>query len=319
MHHDRRVALLPLAAVPAALALVTMSACIPDVTPDPLTLPRCSTMDGGCGSAGTDDCCASDTLPGATYNPLDDTGLTATVNTFKLDRYEVTVGRLRAFVEGYSFNKPAAGAGADPSLGAVSGWDPDWTSLLPSDQAALLTQLNCDPTFQTWTDTALTSEDLPANCVTWYVAFAFCAWDGGWLPTEAEWDFASTGGAMQLQYPWGPAAPDPTLAVYGCDTSTTVCPLPRVGSKPLGKGFFGTLDLAGSIAEWNLDYYTDPPTLTGCGDTCAVLTDMGQGRVVHGGDFSHDQSQLPSSFRIAHTESDVETILGFRCARPVPP
>ena len=50
MHHDRRAALFPLAAVPAALALVAlvaMGACIPDVTPDPLTLPRCSTMDGG--------------------------------------------------------------------------------------------------------------------------------------------------------------------------------------------------------------------------------------------------------------------------------
>ena len=23
------------------------------------------------------------------------------------------------------------------------------------------------------------------NCVTWYEAFALCAWEGGWLPTEA--------------------------------------------------------------------------------------------------------------------------------------
>jgi len=35
----------------------------------------------------------------------------------------------------------------------------------------------------TWTDTAGSNENQPVNCLDWYTAFAFCAWDGdGWRP-----------------------------------------------------------------------------------------------------------------------------------------
>jgi formylglycine-generating enzyme required for sulfatase activity len=302
----------------AALAIFAIGGCIPDVAPNPLTLPHCATMKSTCGSAGTDDCCASDVIPGATYNRLNDPTLPARVDTFALDRYEVTVGRLRAFVEGYALNMPAPGAGADPSLGPASGWDASWNGSLPADQGALLRELNCNGDFQTWTVAPGANEDAPANCITWHVAFAFCAWDGGWLPTEAEWDFASTGGNQQLAYPWGAAMPDMTRAVYGCDTTQVVCPLPLVGSKPAGAGLFGTLDLAGSVAEWNLDYLQSPLVPSNCGDMCAVLTDMGGDRVLHGGDFAHDQSQLASSFRSSNSPDDIESYIGFRCARAAP-
>ncbi|MDF2696223.1 MAG: Tryptophan synthase alpha chain [Labilithrix sp.] len=43
----------------------------------------------------------------------------------------------------------------------------------------------------------------PLNCVPWHVLFAFCVWDGGRLPTDAEFGFAAAGGNEQRQFPWG--------------------------------------------------------------------------------------------------------------------
>jgi len=74
-----------------------------------------------------------------------------------------------------------------------SGWDSTWNTNLAANTAALRTALKCDATYQTWTDTAGSNESKPVNCLDWYTAFAFCAWDGGRLATEAEWNYAASG------------------------------------------------------------------------------------------------------------------------------
>src|SRR5580704_6839465 len=60
---------------------------------------------------------------------------------------------------------------------------------------------------ETWTETAGSSENLPITEAHWYAAYAFCIWDGGFLPSEAEWNYAAAGGSDQRAYPWSPAFP----------------------------------------------------------------------------------------------------------------
>jgi sulfatase modifying factor 1 len=139
----------------------------------------------------------------------------AMVSDFRLDTYEVTVGRFRAFVNagmGTSGTAPAADAGAHAQI-AGSGWDPTWNDQLESSTPELVAAVKCFTLCQTWTDAALDNESLPMTCITWYEAMVFCLWDGGYVPTEAEWDYAAAGGSEQRVYPWSSLAGRRVLTV----------------------------------------------------------------------------------------------------------
>jgi formylglycine-generating enzyme len=275
-----------------------------------------------CGPNGDESCCASPVVAGGTYNRSNIPSYPATMSDFRLDRFEITVGRFRQFVAGYPGNKPAAGAGAHPLIPG-SGWDSTLNDVnLPADQAALKSVVKC-PQFPTWTDMANGNEDLPMNCINWWVAFAFCAWDGGRLPTEAEWNYAAAAGSEQRQYPWGNAAPDATFAVYDCTGDGSAAQdcaftdILKVGSRsPNGDGKWGQADLAGSVYEWNLDWWNlDLKTsyLVPCND-CANLTTTQFG-VIRGGGWFWGVLDLASSFRNADGHGVNDRVLGARCAR----
>jgi formylglycine-generating enzyme required for sulfatase activity len=169
------------------------------------------------------------------------------------------------------------------------------------------------PLLPTWTDAPGANENLPMNCVDWYDVFAFCAWDGGRLPTEAEWNSAAAGGGDQRDYPWGNTTPDGTYAVY-CPATPCTFNVLTVGSKsPKGDGKWGQADLAGGMYEWNLDAwataYSNP-----CSD-CANLP-LGSAEVLRGGSWFYDASHMLSS---DHTLSEAPSYrgdsVGARCAR----
>ena len=63
------------------------------------------------------------------------------------------------------------------------------------DEVALEASLACDEKFKTWTDVPGDNEARPINCITWWEALAFCIWDGGFLPSAAEWNYAAAGGS----------------------------------------------------------------------------------------------------------------------------
>jgi len=274
--------------------------------------PSCDGLKATCGADQTADCCQSSPLPAGTYNRSNMTGATATVSAFSLDDYEISVGRLRKFVAVFSPTMTAAGAGKNPSnLAQDPGWDVAWNAKLPADGVAFSKALQC--TNGTFTAAPGANEDLPATCLNWYEAFAFCVWDGGRLPTEAEWNYAAAGGDEERPHPWGTAAADNTNAVF-CPGSCGK--VQAVGSRaPAGNGKWGQADLVGNAWEWNLDVFANPYAQTDCVDCAYLKLTSSSQRAFRGGSAGNDASYLLASTRSSRDPSDHNAFVGARCAR----
>lgn len=238
----------------------------------------------------------------------------AEVAAFALDQYEATVGRFRRYLDSYDSTTLLEGQGAHPAL-VNSGWQPAWQGKLPlSAQEFAFAISECGGS---WTDEVGPNEARPISCITWFEAFAFCAWEGKRLPTELEWEFAAAGGDQQRAFPWGNEPPSRERAVFGClfdgNPTCTAADLPVAGSLLAGAGRFGQLDLAGSLWEWTLDTYA-PYQAEGCID-CANLSDESV-RVFRGGDYKFaDPASLKSTTRYAFQPAFPDPTRGLRCAR----
>jgi formylglycine-generating enzyme required for sulfatase activity len=288
--------------------------------------PSCAALATTCGPNGNEDCCASPLVPGGTFHrsydgaTYTDQSYPATLSDFRLDTYEITVGRFRKFLSAYSQNMIPAGAGRNPSNASDPGWDTAWNKILPADASALTTAVKCVATYQTWTDSEGPNESRPMNCISWYAAFAFCIWDGGRLPTEAEWNYAAAGGIEQRPYPWGAAGPDCSYANFGGTNWPATACVPAgtnsVGAEsPKGDGKWGQADLAGNVWEWTQDWYAGPYGQAKCMN-CANLTVNSIGnRVLRGCDFSRGAPFLLASYRSARDPINRYSYLGGRCAR----
>jgi formylglycine-generating enzyme required for sulfatase activity len=255
------------------------------------------------------------------FNRSNDPNYPATISTFRLDDYEITVGRFRQFVAVYTQDMIASGAGKNPNNLDDPGWDVSWNASLPANATELTSAVACDGTYQTWTPSAAGNENRPMNCLSWYEAEAFCTWDGGRLPTEAEWNYAAAGGNRQRMYPWGTLMPTgANFAAYGCyyngtgpGTCTGTTNIAPVGAILDSKGDYGQYDLAGNVWEWVQDWWeTTYPTMS-CND-CAHLTGH-DSRVNRGGSFMGDLSYLATSYRQSTTLPYRYYVLGARCAR----
>ncbi len=297
----------------------------------------CTGLAADCGPSSNESCCASLPLPAgsllmgrktddcsnfpngcsdgcpfaATCDADEQPEHSVQVSAFSLDKYEVTVGRFRKFVQAYPGNKPAPGAGAVAGI-TGSGWQSAWDAKLPTDQPNLIVDLQCSG-FSTYTTTVGANETKAVNCVSWYQAFAFCVWDGGRLPTEAEWEYAAAGGDENRLFPWGSAAATCSHA----NSSGCVLAIDHVGKRPPGAGRWQHLDLAGNVAEWGLDWYASDWYMNAAatGANVANLT-AAAGRVLRGGWFSY----MPVDIRAAARDTTLDyhkgiNRSGLRCAR----
>jgi formylglycine-generating enzyme required for sulfatase activity len=295
-----------------------------------------------CGSNGTVNCCASAVIPGNApgamldgamffrdYDAAGDlyTDMThaARIGDVRLDNYEVTVARFRAFVlagEGTQQSPPATGAGARTLNGMPNqgGWDSSWITKLAVDSNSFSPALLCG-TGQTWAANPGTpaAEAKPINCITWYEAMAFCIWDGGFLPTDAEWNYAAVGGADHRAYPWETTPSSTTIACtdanYVTVTAACVGATDRVGTANAGKGKFGQLDMAGNVEEWVLDWYTPTAMLPATCDNCADLASA-TARILRGGYYSSTDVEVRGAGTDMVAPQIRYTQDGVRCARP---
>ena len=72
------------------------------------------------------------------------------MSDFRLDNYEITVGRFKKFLAAYV--QPAPGSGKNPNNPSDPGWDAAWNAgSLPADAATVTTAVECNATYQSYT------------------------------------------------------------------------------------------------------------------------------------------------------------------------
>ncbi len=203
----------------------------------------------------------------------------------KLDKYNITAGRMRAFVEATAGNIKQWVADNPPA-----GWRADWSNYLPTGlntpmQVVQGTMRNLGVhgqlgpnfvydqagDFGCWSGAAVTGaptywmpkadrtaqqpndvgslyskdylDQKPLNCVNAVMLAAFCAWDGGRLPTITEIDAAWNGPATRT-YPWGTQVPGGYAPSYPNPDNLT-----PAGSDPLRANF--KHNYPQTSAKWN--------------------------------------------------------------------
>lgn len=151
----------------------------------------------------------------------------------------------------------------------------------------------------------------PVNGVSWLGAATYCAWIGGRLPTEAEWEYAarSTGNSL---YPWGDDPPTADLVWASLDgrregTTQDV----MQGSTSAQR----VHNLIGNVAEWTADWYAPGTYARGeVKDPKGPAT--GTRRVIRGGSWlDRSPEDLRTTLRAALPPDQKLMEVGFRCVR----
>jgi len=211
------------------------------------------------------------------------------ISGFALDRVEVTVAAYRACVQ----------AGA------------------------------CPPAPLSVSDRRFVQPSLPITSVTWGEAYAYCAWRGARLPSEAEWERAARGSDGRV-WPWGNVqrpnafnhgrfagaddAGSDFIALIRPDGSDGATYLAPVGAHPDGASPEGVLDLAGNAMEWTFDFYRpEPPQASSTVNPHGP--EAGAMRVLRGGSWRQPPFFARTSYREAAAPDTRSPEIGFRCAR----
>lgn len=200
----------------------------------------------------------------------------ANLESYWIDRYEVTYQQYMEFVEATGYRQPGP----------------------PSRYARKLE--------------ALRGLHQPVSYVSWGDANEYCRWKGKRLPTEKEWEKAIRGTDGRT-WPWGEGLTGHPANFAGeADGFLVTAP---VGSFPLDQSEFGIFDGAGNVMEWTDDWYVEDlyrqeklVSNVGVQPLSTYKTLRGSGYTSQGVDLRiTNRSFMVPDFR--------DETIGFRCAR----
>ncbi|HEY1432425.1 MAG TPA: SUMF1/EgtB/PvdO family nonheme iron enzyme [Stellaceae bacterium] len=218
-------------------------------------------------------------VPAGTY-PYGDEGRTVEImQPFWIGRYPVTNQQFAAFIaaDGYGY-------------GNRQWWSKEGWAWLQGEKAV-------EPRY--WHDRRWNAPNQPVVGVSFWEAEAFCAWAGGRLPTEEEWEAAARG-PRGLVYPWGDGWQHGICATseagLGATSPVGLFPRARQADRAID-------DLAGNVWEWCASLY-DPKS-----------KDSPDDRVLRGGSWNNVRDFAPSARREDFDPRERFYIVGFRVVR----
>ncbi len=156
----------------------------------------------------------------------------------------------------------------------------------------------------TWKDPGYPQDNNePVTCVSWKDAEAFCAWIGGRLPTEMEWEYACRAGTT-TKYSFGDrittnlANYNGSITDYWHNMKNRIFRRKTMPINSFKPNYFGLYNIHGNISEWCVDWITDEiPLLQLCGGSWRDAWDA-----------------LESSYARRGTIADNGNDIGFRVA-----
>jgi len=199
---------------------------------------------------------------------------TIVLDSFSIDRHEVTNHRYQEFIAATGHRKAGPPARYAKSIGKMKG------------------------------------VNQPAVYVSWDDAEEYCRWRGKRLPTEAEWEKAMRGTDGRL-WPWGnderPNGANWARVQDGYEVSAPI------GGFAADKSPYGVMDGAGNVLEWVADwyqevYYKESP------EKNPPSPEHGTYRVLRGGSYTTTGADVRITSRSKMMPDFRDEAIGFRCA-----